>query len=62
LVKDMADLDTLTSAALALAVISAFLLGFGGVRILLGKSDRAKGALMLGAAAVLLANVLIWSL
>lgn len=58
----MADLDTLTSAALALAVISAFLLGFGGVRILLGKSDRAKGALMLGAAAVLLANVLIWSL
>lgn len=56
------ELETLTSAALALAVISAFLLGFAGVRIVMGNSDRAKGALMLGAAAVLLANVLIWSL
>ena len=58
----MMELETLTSAALALAVISAFLLGFAGVRIVMGNSDRAKGALMLGAAAVLLANVLIWSL
>jgi hypothetical protein len=55
-------LETLTSAAMALAVISAFFLGFGGFRILIGKADKAKGALMLGAAAVLLANVLIWSL
>ena len=47
---------------MALAVISSFLLGFAGVRIMLGKADRAKGALMLGAAAVLLANVLIWTL
>ena len=47
---------------MALAVISSFLLGFAGVRILIGKSDRARGALMLGAAAVLLANVLIWTL
>ena len=47
---------------MALAVISAFLLGFAGVRIVTGRSDRAKGALMLAAAAVLLANVLIWSL
>jgi hypothetical protein len=47
---------------MALAVISAFLLGFAGVRIVTGKSERAKGALMLAAAAVLLANVLIWSL
>jgi len=54
--------EPLTSAAFALAVISAFLLGFGGFRIIIGKSDRAKGALMLGAAAILLANVLIWSL
>ncbi len=55
-------MDTLTSAALALAVISAFLLGFAGVRIVIGKADRAKGALMIAVAAVLLANVLIWSL
>jgi hypothetical protein len=62
LVKGIAELETLTSAAMALAVISAFLLGFAGVRIVMGKSDRAKGALMLAAAAVLFANVLIWSL
>lgn len=47
---------------MALAVIAAFLLGFAGFRILIGKADRTKGALMLAAAAVLLANVLIWSL
>ena len=47
---------------MALAVISAFLLGFAGFRMVTGRTERAKGALMLGAAAVLLANVLIWSL
>ncbi|HEX2804089.1 MAG TPA: hypothetical protein VHN55_08945 [Sphingomicrobium sp.] len=47
---------------MALAVISAFFLGFAGVRIVTGRSDRAKGALMIAAAAVIFANVLIWSL
>lgn len=47
---------------MALAVISAFLLGFAGFRIVIGKANRTKGALMLAAAAVLLANALIWSL
>jgi hypothetical protein len=55
-------LETLTDAAMALAIISAFLLGFAGVRIVTGRADRTKGVLMLGAAAVLLANVLIWTL
>jgi hypothetical protein len=54
--------ETLTEAAMALAVISSFLLGFGGVRIVTGRADRAKGILMIAAAAVLLANVLIWTL
>lgn len=47
---------------MALAVISAFLLGFAGFRIVTGRADKTKGALMLAAAAVLLANVLIWTL
>ena len=55
-------METLASAALSLAVIASFLLGFAGFRILIGKADRARGALMLGAAAVILANVLIWTL
>ena len=58
----MNEFGTLTSAALALAVMAAFALGFAGVRIITGRSDRARGALMLGAAAVILANVLIWTL
>jgi hypothetical protein len=61
-VKGIAELETLTQTTMALAVIASFLLGFSGVRILTGKADRTKGALMLAAAAVLLANVLIWTL
>ena len=60
--KGIPALEILTEAALALAVISAFLLGFAGVRLVTGGADRAKGVLMLAAAAVLMANVLIWSL
>ena len=47
---------------MALAVICAFMLGFAGFRILTGKADRARGALMIAAAAVLVANVLIWTI
>ena len=47
---------------MALAVIASFLLGFAGLRILIGKADKARGALMLAAGAVILANVLIWTL
>jgi hypothetical protein len=57
----MLALDTLTSTAMALAVICAFLLGFAGFRILTGRANRARGALMIAAAAVLIANVLIWT-
>ena len=47
---------------MALAVIASFLLGFAGLRILIGKADKARGALMDAAAAVILVNVLIWTL
>ena len=62
MMKGIAKLETLASAAMALAVIAAFLLGFGGVRIVTGRADRTRGILMIAAAAVLLANVLIWTL
>lgn len=54
-------METLTSTAMALAVIAAFFLGFAGFRIVTGRENRARGALMIAAAAVLLANVLIWT-
>jgi hypothetical protein len=62
LVKGITELEALASAAMALAVISAFFLGFAGFRIVTGREQRARGALMLAAAAVLLANVLIWTI
>ena len=47
---------------MALGVIASFLLALGGVRLMLAKETRSRGALMIVAAAVLMANVLIWTL
>ena len=47
---------------MALAMLASFLLAIGGVRLMLVKDQRRRGALMLVAAAVLMANVLIWTL
>jgi len=62
LVKGIAKLETLISAAFSLAVICAFLLGFAGYRIATGRADRTRGVLMIAAGAVILANVLILTL
>ncbi len=52
----------IASAAMALAMIAAFLLTIGGVRLAMRKDDRQRGLLMLAAAIVLVGNVLIWTL
>lgn len=62
LVKGPSELGTFVSTAMALAVICAFLLAIGGVRLMLDPSTRRRSALMLVAAAVLMLNVLIWTL
>ena len=54
-------MGTLASAALALAMVAAFLLTAGGVKLLLTRQTRGRGALMLAAAAVLVMNVMIWT-
>jgi len=46
--------------ALALAMIAAFLLAVFGAKLARG-ADRKRGILMLVAAAVLVGNVLIWT-
>lgn len=46
----------------ALLMLVAFVLAFGGVRMIAKGGDRKKGALMLVCAAVFVANVLIWTL
>ena len=47
---------------MALAMIAAFLLAFGGIVLVRRRQDRGRGILMLLAAAVLVMNVLIWTL
>ena len=54
--------STLASAALAIAMIGAFVLVAGGVRLAIDRATRGRGMLMLVAAAVLTMNVMIWTL
>jgi len=54
-------MDDLASGAMGLAMIAAFLLAAGGVKLIL-REDRKRGALMIAAAAVLVGNVLVWTL
>lgn len=52
----------LGEAAMAIAMIAAFLLAIVGVKLALAKENRGRGILMIGAAAVLVMNVLIWTI
>jgi high-affinity Fe2+/Pb2+ permease len=57
-----AAVDDLSSGAVALAMIAAFILAAGGVKLVFRRENRGRGLLMIAAAAVLVANVLVWSL
>ena len=46
---------------LSILMVAAFALAGGGVYLVTGRRDPKKGTLMLVAAAVLVANVLIWT-
>jgi hypothetical protein len=61
-VKPEGELQGLGSAAMAIAMITAFLLGIAGAKLALAKESRGRGFLMIGAAAVLVMNVLIWTI
>lgn len=50
------------SLLLSIAVIAAFLLGGGGMWLIVKRADARKGALMLIAALVLLGNVMVWAI
>lgn len=55
-------METLAATALSLAVLAAVALVAGGAWLIAKRRNPKQGALMLVAAAVLLANVLIWAL
>lgn len=52
----------IAAAALSIAVLAAFALAGGGAWVLIKREERKQGMLMLIAAAVLFANVMIWTL
>jgi high-affinity Fe2+/Pb2+ permease len=54
-------MDNFSSAAMALAMVAAFLLMIGGVKLMLDRQTRVRGALMIVAALVLVTNVMIWT-
>jgi high-affinity Fe2+/Pb2+ permease len=60
--KSGGAMDEFASAAMALAMIAAFVLIAGGVKLALSQEHRSRGLLMIAAAAVLVGNVLIWTL
>ena len=47
---------------MAIAMIAAFLLVIGGMKLALARDSRGRGILMIGAAAVLVMNFLIWTI
>jgi len=47
---------------MAIAMIAAFLLVIGGVTLAGTKESRGRGLLMIGAAVVLVINVVIWTI
>lgn len=50
-----------SSFAMALAMVAAFLLAAGSLRLILKRQTRLRGILMLVAALVLVMNVMIWT-
>ena len=59
--KGVSELEGFAAAAMAIAMIAAFLLAVGGIQLMIRRGETQKGALMLVAAAVLVGNVLIWT-
>ena len=57
-----ATLTSIATAAPAIAMLGMFACLIGGITLIAKKRDMKKGVLMLVMAAVLLANVAIWTL
>ncbi len=54
-------MDEITSGAMALAMLGAILLTAAGIKLALNRETRVRGVLMVVAAAVLVMNVMIWT-
>ena len=54
-------MEEITSGAMALAMLAALLLAAGGLKLASNRPTRGRGILMIVAAAVLITNVMIWT-
>lgn len=55
-------MDKYSAFAMALGMIAAFLLIAGGIKLALNRQTRVRGILMVIAAAVIVMNVMIWTI
>jgi hypothetical protein len=55
-------MEKFTDGAMALAMLAAVLLAAAGVKLTARRQTRGRGALMIIAAAVLIMNVMIWTM
>jgi hypothetical protein len=54
-------MDNFSGLAMAIAMVTAFLLAGGGVKLALDRQTRGRGVLMIAAALVIVTNVMIWT-
>lgn len=54
-------MQNFSSVAMTLAMIAAFLLLIGGVKLAIDRQSRQRGVLMITAALVIVTNVMIWT-
>jgi high-affinity Fe2+/Pb2+ permease len=54
-------MQNFSSVALAVAMVAAFLLIAGGIKLALDRETRLRGILMIAAALVMIMNVMIWT-
>ena len=55
-------MEGFAATAMAVAMLAVFALVFGGVKLALRPDGRKRGLLMIAAAAVLVGNVLVWTI
>jgi high-affinity Fe2+/Pb2+ permease len=60
-VKSDEEMSNFSSLALTVAMIAAFLLIVGGVKLAMVRQTRVRGVLMVVVAAVIVMNVMIWT-
>ena len=54
-------MESYSTVAMAIAMVAAFLLIAGGVKLMSARETRLRGVLMIVAALVLVMNVMIWT-